>query len=70
MEQDKLKKLIVEKNERRERDTLRTAEAIIDSIAAEQRHIKESEKKIAELRKELTELSVDVLDPKALLGEA
>lgn len=69
MEQSKLAQIITEKNAERERLTLRTAEATIEEIASEQRKIRTSTERIAKLRKELADLSVDTLDAKELLGE-
>lgn len=69
MDNAKLKTLISEKNERIERETLRSAESLIDAIATRQRQIKTAESDIADLRKQLSELSIESLDPTALLGE-
>ncbi len=69
MDTTKLKTIIDQKNERRERDTLHTAEQIIDGIANEQQKIKASQTRIAEYRDELKALEVQTLDATELLGE-
>ncbi len=69
METNKLRTIIDQKNERRERDTLHTAEQIIDGIAAEQQKIKTANERIAEYRQELKSLEVQTLDAAELLGE-
>ena len=69
MEASKLKTIIDQKNERRERETLHTAEQIIDGIASEQQKIKASQSRIAEYREELKGLEVQTLDASELLGE-
>ena len=69
MEREKLHGLIKEKNERLERDTLRTAEQLIDSIAGQQEVIRKANDRIVELRKELKELSVSQINPADVLGE-
>lgn len=68
MEQEKLHRIIRDKNEERERSVLRSAEDIIESIVKEQHSIAASTKKIDDLRKELAALQVQELDPKAILG--
>ena len=69
MDNNKLVGLIKEKNERLERDTLRSAENLIDEIAREQKNITESQKRIAELRNTLKALEVTQMDAKGILGE-
>ncbi len=69
MDASKLKTIIDQKNERRERDTLRNAEQIIDGIATEQQKIKDAQSRIAEYREELKSLEVQTLDAAELLGE-
>jgi hypothetical protein len=68
MEQGKLQNLITEKNEQLERATLREAESLIGEIANEQRKIKTSQGRIADLRKQLKELNVETLDAAEILG--
>ncbi len=69
MERTKLDTLIKEKNERLERDTLRTAESIIDSIAKEQEGIRKANERIAEFRTELKALSITHMNASELLGD-
>lgn len=69
MEREKLNSIIKDKNERLERETLRSAEQIIDAIACEQKRISESQERIAKLREELKALTVAQLDAANLLGE-
>lgn len=69
MLRDKLNTLIKDKNERLERDALRSAEEIIDSITQEQERIRKANERIAELRAALKELSVKQLDVTNILGE-
>lgn len=69
MDPQKLKDLIAEKNDRRERETLRTAEQLIDDIAREQESIRRCNANIAKLREELKTLSVNTLDASEVLGE-
>ena len=69
MERDKLHGLIREKNERLERETLRTAEQLIDAIANQQETIRKAQARIEELRVELKALTVQQMDAAALLGE-
>ena len=68
MDQSKLKKIIDEKNERREEDVLRDAARVIEQIAKYQQDIKELNERIVELRKELAALEVERLDPSTILG--
>ena len=68
MEQNKLQSIITEKNEQLERATLREAESLIGEIANEQRKIKTSQGRIADLRKQLKELNVETLDAAEILG--
>ena len=68
MDATRLRRLIDEKNERREESALRTAANLIDEIAKEQQNISESSARIARLRKELTELQVEQVDPAVILG--
>lgn len=69
MEREKINGIVKEKNERLERDALRSAEEIIDTIAKEQGNIQKAEKRIIELRNELKELTVSQLDANQLLGD-
>lgn len=69
METDKLRKIIADKNERKEQDALRTAETIIEAIVRQQANILASQENIAELRKELAQLEVVQLDPSIVLGD-
>lgn len=69
MENKKLREIIQDKNERLERDTLRTAETIIEGIVQEQRKIHGAQERIKELRAELVSLEVKELDPSVILGE-
>lgn len=69
MEQVKLNKIIAEKNEQLERDTLRIAEILIEAIAKDQQDIERLNKNIAKNRAELKELTVKQLDAQKLLGE-
>ena len=68
MDQTKLKKIIEEKNEQRERSTLHTAEGLIEAIVNEQKKIAISNERIVELRNELAALRVEQLDPSVVLG--
>lgn len=69
MDTGKLKDIINRKNERLEEHALGEASSIIDAIAEEQQHIKQSENRIAELRVKLKELSVQQVDAASVLGE-
>ena len=69
MERDRLHGLIKEKNERLEREALRTAEGIIEAIAKSQARIVDEQRNIAELRAQLKALSVAQLDAAELLGQ-
>lgn len=69
MENKKLREIIQDKNERLERDTLRTAEIIIEGIVQEQKRIRDAQERIKELRAELVSLEVKELDPSVILGE-
>jgi predicted nuclease with TOPRIM domain len=68
MDTGKLNQIIEEKNERLERETLRHAEMLIEEIARQQTAITASNERIAELRKELTDLNIPQLDSKVILG--
>ena len=68
MERDKLTGIIDQKNEKRERDALRSAEQIIDAIATNQAVIKKAQAMIIMLREELSTLTVETLDVSELLG--
>lgn len=68
MDATRLRRLIDEKNERREESALRTAANLIDEIAKEQQNISESNARIVRLRKELSELEVEQVDPAVILG--
>jgi len=69
MELSKIHGLIREKNEKLERDAMRTAESIIENIATEQAKIAGAQKRIAELRTELKALTIAQLNAGELLGE-
>lgn len=69
MEKQTLQQLIVVKNDRLERDALRTAEIIIEGIVQEQKKVRDAQERIKELRHELVTLEVQTLDPSAILGE-
>jgi hypothetical protein len=69
MDADKLRSIIEGKNDRREQQALHTASNIIDEIATHQQVIVIANAKIAALRSELKLLTVETLDPAALLGE-
>jgi len=69
METDKLRQIIADKNERREHDTLRTAEQIIEAIVREQANVVACQERITEFRKELAQLEVVQLDPSTVLGD-
>lgn len=69
MQQDKLHGIIRDKNERLERETLRTAEQLIDAIAGEQETIRKSQGRIGDLREELKNLEVKQIDVNTVLGE-
>lgn len=68
MESEKLRQIIQDKNEQRERHALRSAEEIIEAIVKEQVAISASTRRIDDLRKELATLQVQTLDPAAILG--
>ena len=68
MNQDKLKQIIADKNERLEDDALRTAACLIEMIAKEQKEISARTENILKLRRELAELEVTQLDSTAILG--
>jgi hypothetical protein len=68
MDQEKLRKIIADKNDRLEDNALHTAACLIEGIAQEQKKIEASQTRIAELRKELTTLTVDELNADAILG--
>lgn len=69
MEREKIHGLIREKNERLERDALRTAESIIEEIAMEQGRIRNCQEHIEKLRADLKALSVAQMNAAELLGE-
>lgn len=64
----KLQSIIVEKNKQRERETLYTAENIIESIAKKQAQIASIQADIAALRGDLTKLEVEQIDATTILG--
>lgn len=68
MNQEKLLKIIDDKNNRREDEALRNAADIIDAIAREQQAIVVSTGRIRQLRDDLARLEVEQLDPTAILG--
>ena len=80
MDTDKLKQIVAEQNADREYDTVRDARCIIEEIielnakkickAEELKKFNEdTDKEIAELRKNLKELTVETVDPAEVLGE-
>lgn len=69
MERDKLHGIIKEKNERLERETLRSAESIIEEIAMEQKRIRNCQEHIDKLRADLKALTVTTMNAAELLGE-
>ena len=69
MNAEKLKQIVAEKNDTRERQAIRTAEEFIEAIVSEQRKIAQAEASIAALRNDLKALEVELLDPNAVLGE-
>lgn len=68
MDAGKLKSIIVEQNQRRERHALGEAENIIEAIANEQANIAKAQGRIAELRQRLIDLQVEQLDASTILG--
>ena len=68
MKQEQLHQIIQEKNERRERDVLRTAEQLIEEIIKEQQQINISTERIRTLRHDLTALQVQELSAVTILG--
>ena len=70
MDRETVHQLVADKNKELERSALRSAEEIINNIASEQGKIEQSQKRLAELRKELKELEVKQIDAKAILGES
>jgi hypothetical protein len=69
MDANRLNRIIDDKNQQLESDALRDAAHLIESIAYEQLQITKAEARIAELRKQLTELNIPQLDGKQILGE-
>lgn len=68
MNTDKLNKIIKERNEHREYQTLKEAEGIIEDIVAKQNQIESLRSEILELQGELKALEVQQIDPTAVLG--
>jgi len=68
MERDKLSRIIAEANEEREHDAKRTARDLIGEIEQQQQKIQKATDRIAELRKQLRELSVETVDENTVLG--
>ena len=68
MDSNKLQQIIDTKNERREREVVRTAEDLIESIITEQRTIEASKERIDKMRAELKALEVTPLNHEAILG--
>lgn len=68
MDTQKLEGIITRKNEQFERSALDYAERVIEQIADNQAQIASLEDRNVELRKELTDLQVQQLDSKAILG--
>lgn len=69
MDPVKLREIIRDKNDQRERSVVRTAEEIIEQIVNMQRAVVKSQKRIEELRAELQALQIEQLDEKTILGE-
>ena len=68
MDSEKLREIINNKNEQRERHMTRSAEDIIDNILKEQANISASNERIVKLREELKSLTVTPIDPSSVLG--
>ena len=68
MDNNKLKQIIQDKNEQRERNVVRTAEELIENIVREQQTIINAQKRIDGFRIELKTLQVEQLDAEAVLG--
>ena len=68
MDTEKLRQIIQDKNEQRERVAVHTAEEIIESVVREQKIIVDAQARISRLREELARLQVDQLDPQTILG--
>ncbi len=68
MKVEQLNQIIKDKNEQRERQTLKTAEQIIEGIVQHQKVIEGAQQHIQNLRDELVTLQVEQLDPKTVLG--
>lgn len=69
MERSKLQQIVKDRNDRLERDAVRTAESLIEEISSEQERIQKSQERIAEIRKTLKELEIKKHDETTLLGE-
>ncbi len=69
MDTTKLKQIIADKNDRLEREAVRTVEGHIERIIVLQRQMREAEAEIARLRQEIKALEVEQLDSKTLLNE-
>lgn len=69
MDNTKLREIIQNKNEQRERHVVKTAEEIVEGIIREQQAIVASQSRIQALRKDLADLQVDELDPTTILGD-
>lgn len=68
MDTNKLKQIIDAKNERLEHDAINEAARVIDAIAREHQKITASNAEIVRLRSELRDLTVQQIDPAAILG--
>jgi len=68
MDTNKLQSLIAQKNEQLERDALRRASDIIDAIADNQATIEDAQANIVALRKELTAMQIQQINPVSILG--
>ncbi len=68
MTNDKLQSIIANKNAQLERDALSRAAEIIDEIAETQQIIAKYTARIDTLRKELTTLQIEQINPVSILG--
>jgi hypothetical protein len=65
---DKLRSIIVQKNEQLEKDAVNRAREIIEDIASLQAQKNESEEKIVKLRSELKAMEIQKMDEASILG--
>jgi len=70
MKSEQLQQIIKDKNDKREREAVYTADQLIEQIVGEQAKIEHAKTNIDNLRKQLAALTIDQIDPTTILGEA